>query len=348
MKALKLDHLINLTNSLKSISYWMVKTCLTSVDFTEINEGQLNIIRYLICSLELFLMILGFMVLSSLAIFDSLYILIDNEYFPDKIRILAVLALSLLLLSIISRFDFLQGEWKTHLSSYKFFYFLQFDIRSKHGLTKGNYKKLSILAKFIEIVFLKGCVPLICVSIIVIFTYIFIKSNKFLLQFLALFFIYNALMVASTIALLGSLAFMTLYYYKLLFDQINNKIEKIYKRSNSTIVVADQKRLLWLVKQHDLKGQQVNQLNIIFRRTNLVLFIVLALIQIIPLNLYLQTNVLFQKILYLIYLFTSFVFGLGNVFFFSMQIKAAHKPYKTIYCILSKQKLNLYFKWKVI
>ena len=196
--------------------------------------------------------------------------------------------------------------------------------------------------------FLKGCVPLICVSVVVIFTFILIKSDKLLLQFFTLLFIYNTLLVASTIALLGSIAFMTLYYYKLLFDQINGKMRKICKLSKSTIKVADQKRLLRLIKRHNLRGQQVNQLNILFRQTTLVLFIVLALLQIIPLNLYLQANVLFEKILYLIYLFTSMVFGLGNVFFFSMQIKAAHKPYKTIYCILSKQKLNLHFKWKVI
>ena len=334
MNLLKLDNLIDLASSLKSLSYWMVKTNLVSVDFTEINEGQLNIIRYLICLLQFFLMIIGFMVLSSLALFDSLYILIDNEYFPRKMKILIVLALLLLLLSIVCRFDFLKGEWKMHLSFYKFHYYLQEDIKSKHGLTEENYKKLSILAKITEIVFLKGCVPFIGVSVIVIFTYIFIRSNKLLLQFLTLFLIYNTLMVASTIALLGSIGLMALYYYKLLFDQINNKIEEICKRSKSTITVADQKRLLWLIKQHDLRGQQVNQLNILFRQTDLVLFVVLALLQIILLNLYLQANFIFQKILYLIYLFTSLVFGLGNVFFFSMQIKAAHKPYKTIYCII--------------
>ena len=93
---------------------------------------------------------------SSLIIFDSVYYSIDNEYFPEKIRILLVVAL--LFLSIAIRFDFLKGEWKTHLSFYKFYYHLEQNNSFEHGLTEENYKKLSILAKFTKIILFKGCV----------------------------------------------------------------------------------------------------------------------------------------------------------------------------------------------
>lgn len=191
-----------------------------------------------------------------------------------------VVALALLFLSIVIRFDFLKGEWKTHLSFYKFYYHLEQNNSFEHGLTEENDKKLSILAKFTEIIFLKGCVPMICTSAILIMIYIGIKSNKFLFELYVLVFIYDSLLVASTFALLGSIALMTFYYYKLLFDQINGQIHAIYMKSRrlTTLTISDQKRLYRLVKQHDLRGQQINQLNIIFRQTDLVLLIVLAII----------------------------------------------------------------------
>ena len=89
----------------------------------------------------------------------------------------------------------------------------------------------------------------------------------------------------------SSMAVLTLYYFTLLFDQINHKIQAIYLQSNFSVTIKDQMNLLRLIKEHDLKAQDVKRLNQIVSLTCLVFFIIMALMQIIPLNLLLQTDV---------------------------------------------------------
>ena len=70
--------------------------------------------------------------------------------------------------------------------------------------------------------------------------------------------------------------------------------------------------------------------------------------QIIPLNLFIETDVRLEQIMYLIYFFTSLSYGFEVSLLFSMQINSAHKSWKKIYQILKiKHKPNFYFEWKV-
>ena len=79
-------------------------------------------------------------------------------------------------------------------------------------------------------------------------------------------------------------------------------------------------------------------------------FVGIILIQVNALNLYFDTESLFYKTIYLIFLSASITFGFGIVFACSLQINAAHKPAKLIMNLLNinNQKLNFNLKWKVI
>lgn len=96
-------------------------------------------------------------------------------------------------------------------------------------------------------------------------------------------------MTALTLALIVSLGFIALYYYKSLFDQINDQIKKVEQKSvnRKFICLKDQMILINLLKTHDLRAQQINQINEFVGQTLLLLFIFLALVQTIPLHLYL-------------------------------------------------------------
>ena len=151
------------------------------------------------------------------------------------------------------------------------------------------------------------------------------------------------------IGLNGSICIFEFYYYKLLFDQINDQIEMIYQQTmNDKFILSKyQIRLIYLSEKHNSIGILVEENNLMLRRSCAVYFIVLACAQIIPLNLYLNTNIFFHKMFYLIYMMTFSGLGFFIAYFLSTQIKSAHKPYKIIYKIFSKQRFMFRFKWKV-
>lgn len=350
MKIIKLMESINLSNTIKLIGDLFKKTLITSVNFNGLYHEEFNFYKYLICYLNLLIMIIGFLLIFLIINFDPLFHLIDNQFLPKDAKILLVALLVLIFHSIAFRIDVIADEWKNHLSFFKIFYYLQEDIKSRHGLTEENYKKISILSNFLNIMLIKGSIPAIALSLILVVIYIAIRANKLPFYLFTLLFIYLAFMVASTFILLGSMAILTLYYFKLLFDQINDKIEAIYlnyTKSDKIITAKDQKRLFKLIKEHDLKAQDIKRLNQMVSLTCLVFFLVLSLMQIIPLNLFLQTHVWYQQIIYLIYLISTLGFGFGAHLVYSIQINSAHKPYKIIYKILIRQKLKLKFKLKV-
>ena len=76
--------------------------------------------------------------------FDSLYNSIDNEYLPKDTKILLVASLVLIFNAIICRLDIIIDEWKNHLSFFKFFRYLQEDLKSKHGLTQKIIKNYQL------------------------------------------------------------------------------------------------------------------------------------------------------------------------------------------------------------
>lgn len=343
---------IDLSKTIKILGRWIVRCSLSSVDVTGIYYGHLHIIRYLICLFYLLSMITWFFVLLAFIVNDFLFSLIDNEYFPKNTRVLLITALAFLLLVIAVRIDTAIDEWYNHLRFFKFAYYAQENRIDKVGLTKHNYFKISVFAKLCQIIVIYGYTLILCPCVVSVVIYIIIHSKRFMLYFGLVFIIYGIFVVVSTISLIILIAFMTVYYYKLLFDQINEQIQLIERRSIDSVALIDQMRLLRLIQRHNCKARDLNGLSRMLSRSSIVFFIAITFFQIVPLNMYIDSDSIFYKILYMIYLSASLTIGFGVVFASSLQISSAHKPVKLIYQILTKnfhqQNISINFKWKVI
>ena len=347
----KFIEFIDLSKTIKSIGYLAKKSYLTSVDFTEISSGELNILRYLINWVHFILINIVFSILFGLVINDNLYSLIDNEFLSKNTKTILVVCLIGLSLTISIRFDILMNEWHQHLKGLKFIYYLQENLEMKHGLTRRNLLKLSFVTKFMDFG-LRSLVPLLLSSFSIILLYVTILSHRLMLFILYPVFIYFIIALAFTNSFIMVISVLLLFYYKLTFDQLNDQFDSIAKRSLHSVSFIDQIILIRLVKRHNEKAQKLNLVNLMVRRTIGWLYVALAVCQMLPLNLYFEEENIFYKIMYFLYLLSVFFGGFLISLLFSWQIKSAHRPTKIINKILMrdlhKKKLGFYFKWKVI
>ena len=345
------DEFIDLSKTIDQTNYWIKKSQIISVDFTQLYFGKFISIRYWICCIHFITMICG--LISCILVFsnDWVFNLIDNEYLPKNFRKLILGGILLLIITISFRFDLLLAEWNGNIFVFKMFYCLEQDIKSKHGLTDENYKKFSILAKLLVVCFKIGS-PFVIVFVSLYYLYIAILSNKIILQLLIPFAFDIFWLIVSTCSVAGIFCISITYYYILLLSQINAQINLIYKQSK--LLIRYRRQLILLTEKHNFLAEQIAKINQVFRRSILGFFIILTLGLVVSLNLYLKTNNQFEQFMLLSIFFISFIGGFGVATFMSTVIRVAHKPYKTIYKILQKQnfilnsKSNFQFKWKVI
>ena len=141
----------NLSETIKLVGFLAKNSFMISVDITEIYFGKFNLIRYLICWANFFMLFITLMFGISLITFDSMFQLIDNEFFPKNIKRFIILAIVGLIGLTVCRFDLLMAELNGSISVLKVIYYLQEDIKSKHGLTNSNHKKLTYLVKIFKV-----------------------------------------------------------------------------------------------------------------------------------------------------------------------------------------------------
>ena len=135
----KLSKSVDLSKSVQLIGYLIKTTQLTSVDFTEIYHGKVNPKRYLMCILHFVMNCLGIII--GFIVNYPLYHLIENEYFPKNFQKLLLFGLIDMIMSSSMRMDMIFDEWKNRLSIFKFCYYIQNNIKSKHRLNKSNHRK---------------------------------------------------------------------------------------------------------------------------------------------------------------------------------------------------------------
>ena len=344
----KYEDFVDLSKTIKTFGKWITKWYFTSVDVTGIYHNEFNSKRYLLNCLHFVLLNICVWLVVLLVSNNSLWQSIKSDFWPRNLRIILITIAGSGFVIISFRFDALYDEWYNHLKMFKHIYYLQENISSKHGLTKRNHFKLSVLLKTVES--LKILVSVFVGALFFLYLYIAIESNNLFLQLVFPIVIYGVSFVAATIVLVFFISFLSAYYYKLMFDQINDRIETIYKRPINSLSMVYQLRLIKLVKKHDVIANGMCQLSILVRRSALLYIIVVTLVEILYLNLFFDKDLLLYKIFYFVFLFAAFGFGFGFVFACSLQINAAHKPAKLIRKILCKnrKKFNFYFKWKVI
>ena len=95
--------------------------------------------------------------------FIDLWFKIDGPLLPNHLRTL-YLSGALLLMIVLIKVDILLGEVNYNLNPFKVLNFLMYDLKSKHKLTDGNYKKLAILSKMIRTGLMNYAGPMIALS----------------------------------------------------------------------------------------------------------------------------------------------------------------------------------------
>ena len=337
---------VTLRKSIEYLNDFLKKYYILAVGFEGMHFGISNSKRRkiitVICILFWFTTLFHVMLVTS----DDIYSIIDGPYLPDYCRIILILATIFLFFTSVVKTDLLIGEIKhNHCEALKMFYYLMLDIKSKHKINDKNYKRLAIISRIVQLLMLNYFLPILSGLLIVTNIIITIKSRRFIIAILLVVFTPIYINLGFTLASNCCIVYIYYSYFKLRFDQINDKLKQLI---NSNIISRwKEKRLNCLIKEHNLTGIEIHSMNLIMKRTAAALFITLSLVKII--TLYLIMNI--QHKLFKLMIENIFVifltFGFGVSILVSLQIKSAHNCYKIVYPIVCRGKMRLSFRFKV-
>ena len=175
-----------------------------------------------------------------------------------------------------------------------------------------------------------------------------VLSRQSIWYFQAMLLIPVHVLVASTISTTLCIIYIVFTYYKMLFDQINQHIQQILSDGGLKIITKRKEDQLYtLLYQHNLISIEVHKVNLMLRKTAALLFITFSLIKIVSLYVMINTINPLMKMLVTNVFVLFFIFGFGLTYLFSMQIKSAHKSFKTIHSAICKFTMKLPIKLKV-
>ena len=351
---LKMKEYFLLKNSLEHLENYMKRYYVFSIGFNDICYGNKNIKRLKICIIN---WVFGWFAMLYFLLFvlsDKMFSLMNVPSISDQhLKLLWTLGVLGLFAIAVIRTDNLYGEINYNLSPYKVIYYLMKDLKQLHKLNEKNYKKLAILSRSIQILLVDCGYILVGIVAILFFIKMAILSGKIFwtcgIIILILIFVTSATTSASTV----SLYIIIFAYYAMIFGQINHGINLILNekatlfRRRKLINRTKQKQLIRLINEHNLAAIEIHKINLIIRRSVGCLFISFAIIKIILLYLMVNFNDFLIKLLLIQMNFFILIFGFAFCYLFTLQIKLAHQPFKTVHSIVCKYRMNLQLKSKV-
>lgn len=173
-----------------------------------------------------------------------------------------------------------------------------------------------------------------------------VMTDKVAAKLMAPFMVYINLAQSYPISLAPILLSVTIYYYKLRFDQINDEIKSICK-TDDLIPFRDQIKLIILIRKHASLGRKMHQYKLAMRRSASTFYLMSSFILNLSLHLIVDTKDSFERSLYGQYIVSILVVGFGASLLSSMQITSAHGSYKYLFEIFPKQKFMFRFQWMV-
>ena len=321
-------------------------TYLFSIDSNEIYNESKNPKRFYFVILNLIhflLFVLNVIIFSSS---NYCYSLIKSEYLTYQIRILLnMIGIGTLWLLII-KIDFIISEIKSNLSPLKIFYYLINNLRFKHKLTDQNHKNLLIASRIFSLFVLDVVMAILLITTIGLIVSVAILSRNSIWILQTIHSIPNIIVGGTALSLWMSIVFVLLLYYKLRFDQINNRIKEIIL-NKKVISKRVRKLLIKLIHEHNQLSIEIHKLNLMMRRTAAATYIITSIVKIIALYLLINSNQVYIKFMLLDIIIILYVFCFGLTYLFSMQIKSAHQILKFIYSILYNCKMRFSLKLKV-
>ena len=336
----------------RSIGHLMevAKSChFISVGIDEINDGIKNPKRMRITILQLIYFAICTFIFNLFSTSNYCYSFIKLDILPNHFQLIMFGVFGFASIWCFAfKIDMLISEIKSNLSPLRIFYFLINNIKSKHKLTDFNYNRLAIWSRIVIIVNLDYGLPLFEVIAMGLAVTIAILSQKSIWILITIFFIPHLLtgIIAFSYVLCFDLILFS--YYKMRFDQIHSSIKSI---SNGNLVINKKKenQFVNLIVEHNTVSVEIHKLNLMLRRSQGVMSIVLSTVRIIILHLLIRfnNNILLNMMLSIAFCILV-VFGFTLSYLLTLQIKSAHQNDKLINSILIKSKMRLKFKLKVI
>ena len=333
----------------KSLNYIMkiaIKYYVFSINFNDIYYGRKNPKQFKMC---VFIYILSWLLTicaMSFLLSDYLYSFIDGSF--ENLRVILFFITVSSSMIVIGKTDFLLAEVKSNLKPFKIFYYLINDMKSKHKLSRENYKKLAILSRILQIFIIDYGLKAALVLGFIASIRVALESRTLFVQLSIILFIFPiGVIYCFTAVTYFFIIYSLIYYYKLLFDQINNQFKLISQQIPLVINKTKENQLIRLIKQHNLISIEIYEINLLVRRTVAFVFIIFSLIKIISCYLIIYSNDILIKFAFgnMVIGFTVFSFGMS--YLFSLQIKSAHQSYQIIHSIISKYKMRFHVKIKV-
>lgn len=135
---------INIKQSIELAANLAKKSHLISVDITELFFDKVNFIGFFLEILDFIFLFIYLIFLILVCVNDSLYNLVDNGFLPKNFKVILIGLIFAYSFSICIRFDLMTAEWNGKLGFLKIIYFIQENIKTKHGLTDRNFEKLTV------------------------------------------------------------------------------------------------------------------------------------------------------------------------------------------------------------
>ena len=344
----KFDDYFLIEKSLNQLMKIAMKYFFISISFDDIYYGNKNRKQFKKCVLIYILMWLVTFLFISFVLSDDMYTLIGSPFLPRHFRTLMFLSSIAAVMLLIVKTDLILGEIKSNLDQFKIFYYLINNIKSKHKLSRKNYKKISILSRITKICSMDYATRFFIIFGNLISIKIAIQCKNLVLQLsLIILGIPMTIIGCFTGASLFFIFYILFYYYKLLFDQISNQFVQFRNRKSLVINKTTEIQLIKLIKEHNLASIQIKEINLLFRRTVAFIFITFSFIKIVSFYLIMHSNDIILNIVLVNAVVFFLIFGFGVSYLFSLQIKSAHQSYQTIHSIVCKYKMRFYFKMKV-
>lgn len=336
----------------RSISHLMevAKSCyFISIGIDEINDGIKNPRRMRITILQLIYFAICTFIVNLFSTTNYFYSFIKLDILPSHFQLIMFGVFGFASIWCFAfKIDILISEIKSNLSPFRIFYFLINNIKSKHRLTDFNYNRLAIWSRIVIIVNLDYGLPLFEVIAMGLAILIAILSQKSIWILMTILFIPHLLIGIIAFSFVLCFDLILFSYYKIRFDQIHSSIKSI---SNSKLMINKKRenQFIDLIGEHSTVSIEIHKLNLVLRRSQGVMSMVLSTVRIIILHLLIRfNNNIFLNMMLSIAFCILVVFGFALSYLLTLQIKSAHQSDKLINSILIKSKMRFKLKLKVI
>ena len=343
----KIKDYFSIKNSIEHLMDASTGFFLIPMDLDGIINGIRNKIKFRMSIVHLIYVLLSTTLnVFSFATSNYLYSLLKFNLMPDHMKPFLMFTAFASSWLVPIKMDFILGQIKSKLSSFKIFYYLINNLQLKHKLTDANLNRLSILSRIIQIILLDVGMTIIIILNVAIMSLIAILSRNWIWIFQSIIYIPAAIIWGFNTCLWMCIVFIIFIYYKFRFDQINQQIKTII--SNEKVInKMREKHLIKLINEHNSISIEIYQINLLIRRTAAATFFMFSIIKVDMIYFLINFDNVLVKMLMFLILITLALFSFALSYLFTQQIKSAHRSYKLIHFVICNYKMRLTFKFKV-